>query len=72
VNQKTPAVYTLQKIDNYHIVAISDKIYQDLHLKDNKLKLIVKDNKVVLEGSRLTKRPSSSTRATEVATVALQ
>lgn len=72
MNQKTLAVYTLQKIDSYHVLAISDDIFQTLQLKDNNLTLIIKQDKVMLEGQRLQRRPSSSTRATEVATIALQ
>lgn len=72
MKQRTLGVYTVQKIDNYHVVAISAEIYQTLHLKENKLKLILKQDRVVLEGqrSRLGRRPPSSTAGVEVDTVA--
>ena len=66
MNDKIHTVYTVQRIGNYHVVAISEAIYQNLRLKDDTLKLIVSQNKILLEGSRFRNHPSSPTSGKEV------
>jgi len=71
MNDKIRAVYTVQKIDNYYVVAISSDIYKALRVQDDKFRLIVKQDKVVLQGQRLQRRPWSSTTDLEVDAIVL-
>lgn len=71
MNKKIQATYAAQKIDNYHVIAISEEIYKTLRLQNNQFQLIVNQDKVVLEGQRIHTSPSSSTTDKEADTSVL-